>query len=555
MERILAVSGQNVVLLGLLAVPLLAMLKLSLRTRLVCILLLIAVYVPVTGAGASIQRAGIMGAAGILAGLAGRRTSRWYALLLAAFATLLLNPRASADIGWQLSFAAVAGILIWTPAIRDVLLGARAARPSDANAVRRALAEGAALTVAATLATAPLMAHHFETLSLAAVPANLLALPAVAPVMWLGMLAAMVGQVPAIPVEPLNTVNGLLIAYIGWVAHSFGSAGWAQIDAGLSVAGIVAAYIAMLLLGVVATTWARRRRAFVIRLRLVLVPVAVALGAWAAAAVGVGTGPVDGSNRRSPALEVSVLDVGQGDAILLEPAGADPVLVDTGPPDAGIAELLADEDVDRLGLLLITHDQLDHSGGVSELLGSMPVDALAYATASPGLIRQARSAGTRPFLATEPRRIRSGSLSLDVLWPPRELGASDYRSGDPAQRPSSDDANGLSIVALARCRGFTMLLTGDAEAEVAPVNPGAVDVLKVAHHGSEDSGLDGLLERTFPKLAVVGVGEGNTYGHPTPETLAQLADHDVPVLRTDTHGPIEIEVRASGWTSSVGASG
>ena len=198
LAHLLAVSGQNVILLALLALPLLALLGVPVRARLLCVLALIAIYVPVTGAGPSIQRAGAMGAAGIVAALAGRPRSRWYAILLAALVTLALNPRASGDAGWRLSFAAVMGILLWAGPIRDCLV-----RPpghgGDRRRVapwRRSLADGTAVTVAATLATAPLMAHDFGTVSLASLPANLLALPAVAPLMWLGMLAALVGQLP-----------------------------------------------------------------------------------------------------------------------------------------------------------------------------------------------------------------------------------------------------------------------------------------------------------------------------------------------------------------------
>ena len=109
LAHLLAVSGQNVILLAVLAAAMLGALGVPLRTRLVWILAAIAVYVPVAGAGASIQRAGVMGAAGVVAALAGRPRSRWYALLAAAAVTLAIDPRASADIGWQLSFAAVAG--------------------------------------------------------------------------------------------------------------------------------------------------------------------------------------------------------------------------------------------------------------------------------------------------------------------------------------------------------------------------------------------------------------------------------------------------------------
>ena len=108
LSHLLAVSGQNVTLLALLAMPLLAALGIPLRERLFWVLGLIAVYVPLAGAGPSIQRAGVMGAAGLLATLAGRRASRLYALLLALVVTLAIDPGVAADVGWQLSFAAVA---------------------------------------------------------------------------------------------------------------------------------------------------------------------------------------------------------------------------------------------------------------------------------------------------------------------------------------------------------------------------------------------------------------------------------------------------------------
>ena len=104
------------------------------------------------------------------------------------------------------------------------------------------------------------------------------------------------------------------------------------------------------------------------------------------------------------------------------------------------------------------------------------------------------------------------------------------------------------MVILARWRGFEALLAGDAEAELAPVDPGRVDVLKVAHHGSEDAGLAGLLEVAEPRLAVISAGEDNPYGHPAPATLATLAEHGVPVLSTDRDGEVAIEVADYAWT-------
>src|SRR6202012_1239096 len=228
LSHLTAVSGENVTLLALLAMPILAMFGVPLRERLLWTIGLIAVYVPLAGSGPSIQRAGVMGAAGLLATLQGRRTSRLYALALAAVVTLAIDPSVASNVGWQLSFAAVLGILLLASPIREWVLvglgrgvlrgrllargGRRAVdrgRPAGVGPWRRALAEGIAVTVAATLATAPLIAYVFEEISLTSLLANVLALPAVAPAMWLGMVSAALAQIPGVPLAPLNGLDAL----------------------------------------------------------------------------------------------------------------------------------------------------------------------------------------------------------------------------------------------------------------------------------------------------------------------------------------------------------
>ena len=515
LAHLLAVSGQNVLLLCLLAWPFMALLGLTLRTRLLVLLALIAVYVPVAGAGPSIQRAAVMGAAGLLAALAERPASRWFALLLAAALTLALNPRAAGDVGWQLSFAAVVGILLWAGRLAALLAGG-----ADRATPRRAVADGVAVTVAATVATAPLMAHHFDSLSLAALPANLLALPAVAPAMWLGMLSAAVAQVPAVPLEPLNWLNSLCLGYIAQVARWLGSPGWSQVELGLgSPVWVAAAYAALLVLVELALAAAARRAGLGLAGRGRWAR-RVALAAAALAAIALMAGPALGGPPRSDAngLVVRVLDVGQGDAILLEPPDAAPVLVDTGPPAGGAAERLRDLGVDALGAVVVTHGDSDHAGGLADVLAIAPAGRVLRALPEGG-------------------EVRAGELRLSALWPPRHL--TDAGRGV--------EENQLSIVLLAEWRHFSMLLTGDAEAEAVPLDPGPVDVLKLAHHGSADAGLEGLLERTAPRLAVISVGADNPYGHPAAETVAELDSAPLRTLRTDEDGEIVIEAGPTGW--------
>jgi competence protein ComEC len=516
LSHLLAVSGQNVTLLALLAMPVLGALGIPLRLRLFWVLGLIAVYVPVAGAGPSIQRAGVMGALGLLATLAGRRSSRFYALVVAAALTLAIDPGIAADIGWQLSFAAVLGILILAAPLARAIVSRIGSGPW-----RHALADGIAMTIASALATAPLIAFHFETLSTTTLVANAIALPAVAPAMWLGMCAAGLAQVPGVPLEPLNGLDALLLAYIAQVASWCAAPEWAELRVHLDGRGLAAAY---LVLGLVILVWHRWPRQC-------LALAAAALALWLPLPSGIG----DGAATAAPAhgLRVEVLDVGQGDAILLQPAAAPAVLVDGGPPGEGLERKLEQAGVEDLGAAVVTHDQSDHAGGIEELLGAMPVERLLIARASRRLVARASAAGAMVERVAAGREMRSGPLRLQVLWPPPDLVMAPGAVADPNQ---------LALVIEARWGEFSMLLTADAEAEAVPLDPGPVDVLKVAHHGSDDAGLAALLERTRPQLALISVGEGNPYGHPTAATLATLKRHGVPTLRTDEDGTVVIDV-------------
>jgi len=552
LSHLLAVSGQNVTLLALLAMPLMGALGIPLRERLVWVLGLIVVYVPLAGAGPSIQRAGVMGAAGVLASLAGRRASRLYALALALGVTVAIDPGVAADIGWQLSFAAVAGIFLLASPLREAI----AARIGSSG-WRRALAEGAAVTIAATLATAPLIAFHFETLSTTTLLANLLAMPAVAPAMWLGMATAAAAQVPGLPVEALNWLNALLLGYIAQVAAWCGRPSWAEVQVRLGGAGLAGAYLTLAAVVLLAFRYGRQRRLAAARRRsdgpsqirrrpARARPIRLGLAGLAAVVMVATLVASRGGSAASgliSGLRIEVLDVGQGDAILLQPAGAPAVLVDGGPPGDDLAGKLAEAGVDRLGAAIVSHDQSDHAGGIEELLGRLPVARLVYARLGRHLREDAQLAGAVPLQVAAGAELDSGGLRLQVLWPPRELLEQPVPGTDPNQ---------LALVLLVRWRDFTMLLSADAEAEAVPVDPGPLDVLKVAHHGSDDAGLAALLERTGARLAVISVGADNPYGHPTATTLATLAGHGVRTLRTDRDGTVTIDVGRGSVTVDTG---
>lgn len=529
LAHLLAVSGQNIVLLALLAVPFLSVAGVGPRARLLAVAALILVYIPLAGGGPSIQRAGVMGLAGLVAVAATRAPSRVYALALAALVTLVLNPRATGDIGWQLSFAAVTGIMLLARPLQVRLM------PLVGNrGWRRVLCEGIAVTAAATVATAPLMVIHFEQLPVATLIANLAAMPAVAPAMWLGMISIAAGQISPLLAAPTNLAGSLFLAWIAQVAEWFGRPSWAVLE--VKSPGPVGLLLLVLLPGVMVVALRRFR---------VVSEAPVRPGRWIPAALAILTSlvlvipQVTGTGRRDlgppppGGVRVEMLDIGQGDAILIRPSGTDPLLIDGGPPGGDLPGALESAGVESLAAVVLTHPDLDHYGGLPGIFGRFAVARFLFDRAPADLISQARAAGAVTGRIAAGDLIRQGDVRLEILWPP----------GD--RQPATLDQEGIdsnlrSIVTLFGWHGFRMLLTGDAEAEAVPMHPGPIDVLKVSHHGSEDTGLPGLLDETRPRLAVIQVGEDNSYGHPVPDVLAALTADRVETLRTDQVGTVSI---------------
>jgi competence protein ComEC len=538
LAHVLAASGQNVMLLVALAIPLLVAAGIGAQGRIPLLIGLVALYVPLAGGEPSVQRAGVMATAGLLALLLARPASRWYALLLAACVTLAIQPRAWGEPGWQLSFAAVAGILALAPGLRAAL------RP-----LPRTLAEGIAVTASATIATAPLVTHHFGTLSLASLPANVVALPLVAPIVWLGMLRGLLGQltVAPAPLPALARAGGAaigaalapLLTGFERLAGLFADAPGARIAVALDApVGLAASYAGIAFaarrIGRRLDARAESALAYMRRLprrrRLGFAAVLTALVVLALARGLTPAGP--------PAnLTVTFLDVGQGDATLVQHPDGTAVLFDGGPPEGGVARLLRRAGVRRLSVLVMTHASRDHHGGLAEVIGRFPVGLLldgGDGTRDPtfrSVVAAARARGTRVVRALAPLALHAGALRIDVLSPqPLPPG------------PPPEDPNPRAVAAVVACDGFELLLSGDAESDaLLPLALPDVDALKLSHHGSADPGLAQLLDRLRPEVASIPVGR-NSYGHPAPSTLAALRAARVPTWRNDRNGSVEVAV-------------
>lgn len=527
LAHILAVSGQNVLLIVILTVALLTASGAGRRARILVPVAVIAIYVPLCGMQASVLRAGVMGLAGLAAIAASRPASRIYALLLAAVFLLAWNPRASADIGAQLSFAAVLGIMAFTTPIAR--WGARRA-PMIPGWAHEALAA----TAGATLATAPLMALHFGRVSVVSLAANVLATPLIGGIVWLGSLTAALGQISLPVAALLNAPNSFLLGSLIELARAAAAMPGAEFRVGavsglwLIVAFAAIVLFAALINGVVRVPQAARRAARAASTS----PLAIApLIAGVAMLLMLPRG--DTVSR--PGIEM--LDVGQGDAILLHGRPNCDVLIDGGPDPSRLGEMIADRRLDQIDLVVITHAHDDHFAGLA---------ALADGGTDVGLVLDGGGAlaPAAHLTVVDRLRKRGAEVAQPVAGGRWSCGEIAIQFVAPAQPPVGGDPNDQSAALIADVAGTRVLATGDAEsAPLSGVPLPDVDILKVAHHGSEDQTLASLLARTRPELALISAGRENRHGHPHPSTLATLAAAGVPVKRTDKDGTVAVPAR------------
>ncbi len=510
-------------------------------------------YVAAIGAPDAAVRACAMLSCLAAGRMLGRKVAPLGALGTAFLLLLVLDPGALSRAGFQLSFAGAAGLAVLGPPIRR---GLERIRPPWAP---RGPIGPIAAGVAATAATAPLVAWHFGRLAPASIPATLLAAPLVSLAIpaLLGLL--FVDLLPGFPAAFLGggveLLLELLVRVVGGVASVPGASVPVSRPGLLALGGAVGA-------GGWVLRRLRRERSEALRTNPVrggrraagpgrtrLLP---ALLAGSAVALAL---PVVPPLLLPPTLEVVVLDVGQGDAILLGSPRGRWVLVDAGPRspgwDAGerrILPYLRRRGIGRLEAVVLTHPDMDHIGGALAVLGGVEVGAVIDPARVTGkaawvdLLDLARSRGVGWARAGDARRLSWDGVDLEVLHPPAPGPGADAGGGGVA----NDD----SVVLLLRWGRFRALLTGDAPAEVEEAVLGRIDgpvhLLKVGHHGSLTSTSAALLDRARPEIAVIPVGSRNRYGHPHPRVLARLHDSGARIFRTDRDGTVVVRVDADG---------
>ena len=519
LSHILAVSGMHC---GFLLTLILLVTGRHRRRLLAALALPILVfYTILTGASPSVVRACIMVLFVLAAPLFQRDSDPPTTLSAALFLILLANPFAAASISLQLSFGAMAGLLWLTPRIQDLLLGEK-----SRGRVYRLLASSLSATVGAMVFTVPLCAVYFGSLVLISPVSNLLCLTASSAVFMLGLLAVLASFLWL----PLGAVIGflpaLLTKYILWTSGVLASLPYHAVY----LTNPYLKYWLVFLYGLFAAACflrPRARRKYAVA--TVLAAMSLAVTVWLGA-----------PHYTRSGLDAYVLDVGQGESVLLS-SGGQFALVDCGSRnswyDAGgiAADHLATMGCGTLDYLILTHYDYDHVSGVTELLARTRVGTLLLPDVADdaGMRLQvelaARDHGADIRYVRAETSLPLGRSSL-TIYPPGDV------KGDNEQ----------CLAILCTYGDYDLLITGDmnmaAERQlIAEYDLPDIEALVVGHHGSKSSTSEELLEAVTPEVGIISVGD-NSYGHPTEDALRRLVLADVDICRTDKQGTVHLSV-------------
>jgi competence protein ComEC len=536
-SHLVAVSGANIALVLAAVLGPLLLAGVRRRPRLLVAAVVVAGYVWLVGDEPSVQRAAMMAAPLLAARFAGVRASPVAALALTVALWSVLDPVTAASIGFLLSALATGAILLAAPPL------ARALEQISGGRLGHAAALVIAVPLVAQAACTPVLILLAPEVSIWAVPVNMLVAPLVGPSTVLGLLALVLGVLWPGGAALLYGIAAGGAHLVLLTARTADALPGSRIAVPEGPTGVLAAIAVLLVAGL---ALAARHRPLV---------------RWGVAALLV-IALAPGLGRMLPASapegwRLALCAVGQGDALLLRPAGTardgPTVLVDAGPEPEALRACLDLLRVRSIDLLVLTHPHADHIGGRAALTGELrpggqwicPLPAAASGTV-PGAPAEVATTGTR---------WEQDGLALRVLWPDSAEAA---ERASAAERGSGegDAANDCSIALEVLWEdGMRLVTLGDlepaAQAEIAATSPGDADIVKVAHHGSRFQHAP-LYTQLDPELALVPVGKENTFGHPTDETLSLVRGLGAQVLRTDEHGTVVLPAGEDGAPRSVG---
>ena len=505
-RHIVAVSGLHVsILFSLVYLS-------SLRKRFLSAIIgfpVLALFAAVTGFTPSVSRACIMSGLMMMSALLNREYDGPTALSFSGLVLLVANPLVIASVSYQLSFASVAGIFLFSAEIRKWLL--TLSPKKKAGKIWSYFAASVSVTLGATVMTVPLCALYFGTISLAAVITNLLVLWVISVIFYGLILMCILGGFWTAGSVFLGKILSFPIRYVLLTAKVIA-------DFPLSAIYTRSPYIAFWLVFVYVLLavflLSRNRKPLQLSCCAMLGLCFALMASW--------TEPLTDDMR------FTVLDVGQGQCLLLQSEGKTYMVDCGGTGDAlaadAAAETLLSQGITRIDALILTHYDRDHTGGVENLLSRLDAELLVL----PPVCSERSLPAKQTIYAAENLLLSSGNMEIRIF---------------ASQIPGNDNENSLCI--LFDSENCDILITGDRDGfgERSLLRHSLlpdVDILVAGHHGSKHATCEELLEAVKPEIVCISAGKDNLFGHPAPELLRRLATYGCTVYRTDLQGDIII---------------
>lgn len=507
--HLLVVSGSQIAIIAGLLLSFAKFFKLSNRAGIILISGVLTVFTIAVGAGASIVRAWLTLEISLLALFTGRQKDIPTAIALSAFIASLFNPNVIFDIGFQLSYAATLSLIYLAPLFKTNLL----------QIVPEKAAGLISMALAPLILTLPFSVFYFNTISLIALPVNIILLFWLEILVISGFLVTILGVFIFPLAKFINIANYLLLSLINKLVFYVNNFSFAVISI-RQINILVFLFLIMLIISFAAYFHTNKRKYGLTGYFLLIIILCSLLLA------------------RDSDLKITMLDVGQGEAIIIKTPQNNGILLDCGnekydPAKNIIIPTLVKAGIQDLDYLILTHEHKDHNSGFKTLINNYRIKTII------GDIPQGLTVNSRNITCL--RVTQNAEYKLDGVI---------LKACYVASKDRDISINDTSAVYLLEYNKFKILFTGDADntAEkylIKNLQAADVDVLKVAHHGSKTSTSYKFLKYLKPEVALISVGENNKYNLPNQDTLARLEDFSK-IYRTDRDGAIEITVAKNG---------
>mgnify|MGYP004453575087 CR=1 FL=1 len=542
LSHVLAISGMHVsyIMLGITFV--INKMKFNKKISKIITIFILLFFIILTGKTASVTRACFMSSYIILASLFHKKAHVLASISISLLIILIINPYLILDIGLQLSYGGTIGIVLIYPILKKLKK-----KKEDKNSkfkkiihkVKEKILDIILITISANLVIFPIVLFHYNTISFTFIISNLLISPIIGIIIILGFISVFASYI----ISPISKVMFLILQtflnLLIKIAHFCAELPFSKVYFPTPKIYVIIIYYVFLIFIIL-----ERNKIIVIKkinkkIIIIFVIIIIILNLIL--------------NFIPKTFTISFIDVGQGDSMLISTPKGKKILIDGGGSrdeesfnigKQTLIPYLLNKGITKLDYILISHFDSDHATGVAQILGKIDVSSIILTRQLEEndiyrhILSIAKEKKIKLIYVKEGDVLKIGGIKISIIHPENKL-------------MINNPMNNNSIVCKVEYNSFSMLLTGDIEMEAEElilrknINLKA-DVLKVAHHGSKTSTTGEFLKAINPKVALIGVGKNNNFGHPSNEVIQRLKENGTRIYRTDENGEISITVNKKG---------